>query len=233
MTYLVQHQSDQLWGTVKWKPNTRYKVTMEFVLFTKLIVRSVNTFIPLGEEIINSSLVETGKLLMDPQPHLLLHFIWMNLMSMNVFLQVAKNVEVTRGKIWAVQRLKCFSAKSLKLILNQIGSMGKGVIMQKDDSAKQHSRALIIWHVAAPSATINEPHLSALLCLPPFPMLDEHTLHYAHLQSNKETTVWTCAFSLYMSPTLQMTVSIRNNSVASFCEECVLWRVFGFHFTAP
>ena len=52
---------------------------------------------------------------------------------------------------------------------------------------------------------------------------------YAYLQSNKETTVWTCAFSLYMSPTLQMAVSLRNNS----CEECVLWRVFGFHLTAP
>ena len=24
-----------------------------------------------------------------------------------------------------------------------------------------------------------------------------------------------------------------SNSVASFCEECVLWRVFGFHLTAP
>ena len=41
----------------------------------------------------------------------------------------------------------------------------------------------------------NKPHLSALLCLPPFPMPDEHTLQYAHLQSNKEKTVWTCAFS--------------------------------------
>ena len=68
--------------------------------------------------------------------------------------------------------------------------------------------------------------------LSPFPMLDEHTLHYAHLQSNKETTVWTCAFSLYLSPTLQLAVSILN-SVASFCKECLLWRVFSFHLTAP
>ena len=64
-------------------------------------------------------------------------------------------------------------------------------------------------------------------------MLDEHTLHYAHFQSNKETTVWNCAFSLCMSPTLQMAVSIHNNSVASFCKECVLWRVFGIPLTAP
>ena len=63
-------------------------------------------------------------------------------------------------------------------------------------------------------------------------MLDERTLHYAHLQSNKETTVWTSAFSLCMSPTLQMAVSMRYNNVASFCEECLLWRAFGFHLTA-
>ena len=36
-----------------------------------------------------------------------------------------------------------------------------------------------------------------------------------------------------MSPTLQIAVYIRNNSVANFCEECVLWRVFGFHLTVP
>ena len=76
-------------------------------------------------------------------------------------------------------------------------------------------------------------HLSALLCLPPFPILDEHILHYAHLQSNKVTTVWTFAILLCMSPTLQMAVSIRLNSVARFCEECVSWRVFSFHMAAP
>ena len=87
--------------------------------------------------------------------------------------------------------------------------------------------------MARPSATKKRTTPLALLCLPPFPMLDEHILHYARLQSNKGTTVWTCAFSLCMSPTLQMVVSIHNNSVASFCGECVLWRVFGFHLTAP
>ena len=89
---------------------------------------------------------------------------------------------------------------------------------------------LTLWHVAEPSAAKKQ---TTPLYLPPFPMLDERTLHYIHLQSNKVTTVWTCAFSLYMSPTLQMAVSIRNDSVASFCEECVLWRVFGFHLIAP
>ena len=46
--------------------------------------------------------------------------------STNVLLQVAKCLELTRGNIWAVRRmLKCFPAKSLKLIPHQIGSMGR------------------------------------------------------------------------------------------------------------
>ena len=56
---------------------------------------------------------------MDPQPQPLLHFhVRMKPMSTNVFHQITKNVEVTRGKIWAVQRmLKCFPTKStIKLI---------------------------------------------------------------------------------------------------------------------
>ena len=41
--------------------------------------------------------------MMDPQPHPLLQFLFqMKPTSTNVFLQFTKNVEVTRGKIWAV-----------------------------------------------------------------------------------------------------------------------------------
>ena len=146
---------------------------------------------------------------MDPQPHPLLHFlVWMKPTSINVFLQVTKNVEVTRGNIWAVRRmLKCFPVKSLKLIPHQIDSMGTGVVMQKDDSVRQNSRAFWLYGASQhPQPPRNEPHLSALLCLPPFPILDEHTLYYAHFQSSKKITVWTCAFLLCMSPTLQMVV---------------------------
>ena len=206
------------------------------LLYSEVIDRSVNTFIPLGEETIHSSLVERGRSLMDPQPHPLLHFlVRMKPTSTNAFLQVAKNMEVTWGKIWTVWRmLKCFPVKSLKHIPHQIGSMGTAVIMQKDDSVRQHSRTFWLYGTSQhPQLPRNEPHLSALFCLPSFPMLGEHTLHNAHLQSNKETTMWTCAFSLSMSLTLQMAVSICNNSVASFCEECVLRRAFGFHFTVP
>ena len=54
-------------------------------------------------------------------------------------------------------------------------------------SVRHHSMAFWLCRVFMHSQpTRNEPHLSALLCLPPFPMLDEHPLHYIHLQSNKE-----------------------------------------------
>ena len=117
---------------------------------------------------------------MDPQLHPHLHFlVRMKPTSRNVFLQVTKNVEVTRRKIWVVRRvLKCFPAKSLKLIPHLIGGMGTGVIMQKDDSVRHLSRAFWLYGASQhPQRPRNEPHLSALLCLPPFRMLDEHTLH--------------------------------------------------------
>ena len=171
---------------------------------------------------------------MDPQPHPLLNFlVRLKQTTTNVFLRVTKNLEVTR----AVRRmLKCFPAKSLKLIPHQIDSMGTGVIMLKGDSVRQHSRVFSLYGTSQhPQPPRNEPQLTVLLCLPPFPILGEHTLlvHYANLHSNKETIVRTSAFSLCMSHTLQMAVLIRNSIVASFCEECVLWRVFGFDWTAP
>ena len=53
-------------------------------------------------------------------------------------------------------------------------------IMQKDDSVQQNSRAFWLFGASQhPQPPRNEPHLSALILLPPFPMLDERTLHYA------------------------------------------------------
>ena len=208
------------------------------MFYSKVIGRSVNTFIPLGDgrrvnqfqscrKMWVTDRSTTSSTLALPRPN--------ELTSTNVFLQFAKNVEVTRRKIWAVWRmLKCFPAKFLKLIPHHIGSMGTGVILLKYVSLWQHSRAFWLYGASQhPQPPRNEPHLPVLLCLPLFPMLDEQTLHYVQIQSNRETTVWTCVSSLCMSPALQMAVSIRNNSVASFCEECVLWRMFCFHFTAP
>ena len=103
------------------------------LFYSKVIARNANTFIPLGDETFNSSLVERGKSLMDPQPHPLLHFlVQMRPTSTNIFLQVAKSVEVTRGKTWAVRRmLKCFPAKSLKLSLTRLTVCGQALSFKR------------------------------------------------------------------------------------------------------
>ena len=224
MIYEGQSNENRIPAT-KWQWN---------LFYSNVIARSVNTFIPLGDETINSSLVERGRSLMDP-PHPLLDFlVRKKLMSMNVFLQVAKYVELISGKIWAVWRmLKCFPAKSLKHIPHQIGSMGMGIIMQKDDSVRPHSRAF--WHMVCRS-TSSHQETNCTFCSSFLASISSAGRTHFTLCSPREQwrkTVLTCAFSLFMSPTLQMSVSIHNNNFASFCEECVLWWVFGFHLTAP
>ena len=58
-------------------------------------------------------------------------------------------MDVRKGKIWAVRgMLKCFPAKFLKLSPHLIGCMGTGVIMQKDDSVRQHSKAFWLYSLA-------------------------------------------------------------------------------------
>ena len=52
--------ANTVWGSVKWKPNTRYKVTMEFVLFKSNCQKCYYIY-TLGDERINSSLVERGR----------------------------------------------------------------------------------------------------------------------------------------------------------------------------
>ena len=159
----------------------------------------------------------------------------MKLTSTNAFLQVSNNVDVARGKIWNVRRMFSASQPNLwSLSFTRLAVCGREVSCKRMTPSDSISGRFDFYGASQhPQPPRNEPHLSALDCLPPFPMLDERALYYAHLQNNKETTVRTCAFSLCMSPTLQMAVYIRNNSVASVCEECVLWRVFGFHLTTP
>ena len=167
---------------------------------------------------------------MDPQPHPYL-----------LFLVRMKLTRRPRMSIIRSSKMLNSQRDDVEVFLSQISEVYPSPDWQYGDGgyhAKGRFRStafqgvLTLWPVAVPSATKNEPHLSAIFCFPPFPTLDEHILHYSHLQSNKQTTVWTRAFSLCMSPTLQMAVLIRNNSVASFCEEWVLWLVFCFDFTA-
>ena len=76
--------------TTKWQWN---------LFYSKVIARSVNTFIPLGDETFNSSLVERVRSLMDPQPHPFLHFLLRKKQtSTYVFLEVAKKCASHKGK---------------------------------------------------------------------------------------------------------------------------------------
>ena len=168
--------------TVKWKQNTRYKVWQWNLFYSKVIARSVNTFIPLRDETINSSLVERGRSLMDPQPHPLLHFlVRMKPTSTNVFIQVAKNVEVTRGKdLGRTEDVVVFPSQISEAYPSSDWQYGDGSYV----SCKRMIPPDIIPGCFDLQPPRNEPHLSVLLCLSPFPMLDEHTLLYAHLHSN-------------------------------------------------
>ena len=196
-------------------PATKWQWNL-FYWYSKVIARSVNTFIPLGDNTINSSLVERGRSLMDPQPlPLLLFIIRMKPTFTNVFLQIAKNVEVTRGKIWDVGRIcpgmcntSCkwrinFSSSTSSffyyssswsvsqpnlwsLSLIRLAVWGWALSCRRmilSNNIPKHFDCRVLQHPWPPR---NQPHLSGLLCLPPFPLLDEHTLHYTHLQSIKK-----------------------------------------------
>ena len=95
---------------------------------------------------------------MDPQSHPLLHFFIRmkpKPTSTNVFLQIAKNMEVTRRKIWAVRRCSSvFPSQISEAYPSPDCSMETGVIMQKDESVQKASQSvLILRRVAAPSVT--------------------------------------------------------------------------------
>ena len=65
-------------------PATKWQCNL---FYSKVIARNVNTFIPLGDETNNFSLVERGTSLMDPQPHPRLHFLaeWNQCLRMSFF----------------------------------------------------------------------------------------------------------------------------------------------------
>ena len=92
------------------------------LFYSKVIATSVNTFIPLGDETINSSIVERSRSLMDPQLHPLLHFlVRIKPTFTNVFLQVAKNYKSQRersglyGECWSVPQPNFWSLSLVRL----------------------------------------------------------------------------------------------------------------------
>ena len=99
---------------------------------------------------------------MDPQHHPHLHFlVRIKKTPTNVFLQVAKNVQFRRGKMWAVRwMLNCFPAWAYP---SPNWKYGDGCFNAKE---RFHPTAfqsiLTIWRVAALPATKKENYTSLL-----------------------------------------------------------------------
>jgi hypothetical protein len=70
-------------------------------LISKVISKTVNTFIPFGEKTVNPSLEKACGLSTEPHTYLPSH-TRLRPMQTDVF-QVSKNVKITWGEIWAVR----------------------------------------------------------------------------------------------------------------------------------
>ena len=139
-------------------------MTMQFVLF-KSNCQKWNLSHWETRVSLNSSLVERGRSLMNSQPHPFLHFlVRMKPTSTNVFIQVAKIVEITRGNIFAARRM--FPSQISEAYPSPDWQYG-----DKHYHAKGWFRpiafqgVLTLWHVTAPSATMKQttPLCSSLL----------------------------------------------------------------------
>ena len=153
------------------KPTTRYKVTMEFVLFESNFQKCQYIY-PTGnrDDQFQSCRKRYGRSLMVLQPHALFHFlIRIKPTSTNVLLQVAKYVEVTRRKIWAVRRmLKCFISQISDAYRSPDWQYGDGRYHAKGSFRATASQGFFFFTlscVPAPSATKKRttPHCSSLL----------------------------------------------------------------------
>ena len=119
-----------------------------------LIARNVNTIIPLGDETINSSLVERGRSLMDPQPH-------PPCTSSSEWNRHPRVPFFRSPKMWKSQGEDLDCTEDVEVFLSQISEAylspdwqyGTGVIMQKVDSVWQHSRAFWLYGASQHSTT--------------------------------------------------------------------------------
>ena len=84
---------------------------------------------------------------------------------------------------------------------------------------------LTLWRAAA----LCHKKWSTPLCSSLLASISNAGRKHFTLRSHPDNCVYLCIFTIHA---LQMVVSICTNNIASFCEECVLWRVFGFHLTA-
>ena len=176
---------------VKRKQNTCYKVKMEFVLF-KVIARRVNIFIPLGDETINSSLVERGTSLMDPQPHQLTHS-WIFSSEWNRR-DVHECLSSGRQKCERHKGKDVDCTEDVEVLPSQISEAYPSTYWQYRDG-RYHAKGrfrptefqgvLTLLRVPAHSTTKKRTTPLYSYLVTPLPKLEEQTLHYAHLHSNK------------------------------------------------
>ena len=131
---------------------------------------------------------------MGPQPHPLLHFlVRMKPTSTNVFFSGRQKCESHN-----VKYLGC--KEDVEVFLSQISDAHPlpdwqyGYRPKEWISPTAFQGVLTLWRVSAPSATkTNHTSLLFFVCLH-FQCWTNTPLHYAHIQSNKETTVCTREF---------------------------------------
>ena len=93
------------------------------MFYSKVNDQSVNAFIKLGDETINSSLIETGRSLLDPQPHPSCTSSPNETDVHECLSSGRQKYGCQKGKdLVCTEDIKVFPAMSLKLITHQIGT---------------------------------------------------------------------------------------------------------------
>ena len=192
------------------------------MFYSKVAARSVNTFIPLEDETINSSIIERGRSLMDSQPRPLLYFSskWnrrprMSFCSSPKMWKSEGERSGLCGGCWSVSQTNLRSLSFTRLAVWGWALSCKRMI--PSDSIPEFD-----FIECSSTLSHQEKNHTSLLAS----ILNAGWTHFT-LRPPPEQWRNNCVdrpFLLWMSHTLQM-------KVASFCEECVLWRVFGFHLT--
>ena len=129
------------------------------------------------------------------------------------------------GGCWSVSQSNHWS-----LSLTRLAVWGRALSdrrMIPSDSIPGHFDFVASQHAQPPR---NETHLSALLCLPPFPMLNKYI--FTTLTSRAIKKQLCGPVRLHYPSLLPYRCQYRYvTSVASFYEEWVLWGLFTFHLT--
>ena len=145
---------------------------------------------------INTSHVERGRSLMDPQPHPR-GSPRSNLADVHEFLPSGRQkCESHKGNdLRCTEDDEVFPSQISEAYLSPNWQYVDGHYHAKGSfRPSAFQGVLTLWRVAAPSATKKRTIPLCSSVLSSTPIMDERTFHYAHLQNNKETILWTRAF---------------------------------------